>query len=107
SAEAARNAKKKPVWLIGSGEATRYPTNDRDITRSAAEQSGPIAFGQAGVRPGEIDIAMIYDSFTITVMTILEDLGFCKKGEGGQFVQNGRLRFDTPGPALNTDGGGL
>jgi acetyl-CoA C-acetyltransferase len=40
-------------------------------------------------------------------MTILEDLGFCKKGEGGQWVQGGRLRFDTPGPALNTDGGGL
>jgi len=107
SADAARGAKKKPVWLIGSGEATRYPTNDRDITRSAAEQSGPVAFGEAGVRPDEIDIAMIYDSFTITVLTILEDLGFCKKGEGGQFVQGGRLRYDTGSLPLNTDGGGL
>jgi acetyl-CoA C-acetyltransferase len=51
---------------------------------------------------------MIYDSFTITVLTILEDLGFCKKGEGGSFVESGRLQFDHPDrPALNTDGGGL
>jgi len=105
--DVARGAKKKPVWLIGAGEATAYPENNRDITISAAAQSGPIAFGEAGVRPDEIDIAMIYDSFSITVMVMLEDLGFCKKGEGGQFVQNNRLRFDTPGPALNTDGGGL
>lgn len=56
----------------------------------------------------EMDIAMIYDSFTITVLTILEDLGFCKKGEGGEWVTGGKLRFDNPaGPALNTDGGGL
>ncbi|HZU78180.1 MAG TPA: hypothetical protein VFA70_15540 [Dehalococcoidia bacterium] len=107
SADVARNTRKKPVWLIGSGEATAYRTNDRDITYSAAVQSGPIAFGEAGVRPDEIDIAMIYDSFTITVMCLCEDLGFCKKGEGGQFVKGGRLRFDTPGMALNTDGGGL
>jgi acetyl-CoA C-acetyltransferase len=107
SADVARGTKKPPVWLIGSGEATRYFQSGRDITHSAAEQSGPVAFGEAGVRPDEIDIAMIYDSFTITVLTILEDLGFCGKGEGGQFVQGGRLRFDTPGLALNTDGGGL
>jgi len=86
SKDVARGTKKPPVWLIGSGEATAYPENDRDITYSAAAQSGPIAFGAAGVRPDEIDIAMIYDSFSITVMVMLEDLGFCKKGEGGQFV---------------------
>ena len=107
SADVARNVKKKPVWLIGSGEATRYRTNERDITYSAAVQSGPIAFGEAGVTPAEIDIAMIYDSFSITVMVMLEDLGFCKKGEGGAFVQGGRLRFDTGSLPLNTDGGGL
>ncbi len=107
SKDVVRNTKKPPVWLIGAGEATRYWENGRDITRSAAQQSGPIAFAEAGVRPDEIDSIMIYDSFTITVMTILEDLGFCKKGEGGAFVGGGRLRFDTPGPALNTDGGGL
>src|SRR5579883_1528580 len=107
SADVARGCKKPPVWLIGAGEATRYLENDRDITASAATQSGPAAFGEAGVRPDEIDIAMIYDSFTITVLTCLEDLGFCKKGEGGSFVEGDRLRFDTPGLALNTDGGGL
>ena len=105
--DVARGTRKPPVWLIGAGEATAYPENDRDITISAAAQSGPIAFDEAGVTPEEIDIAMIYDSFTITVLTILEDLGFCKKGEGGSFVQGGRLRFDSGSLPLNTDGGGL
>ncbi|GMU41244.1 MAG: putative lipid transfer protein or keto acyl-CoA thiolase Ltp2 [Chloroflexota bacterium] len=108
SKDVAKGTKKKPVWLIGAGEATAYKTNQNDITTSAAAQSAPVAFGQAGVTPGEIDIAMIYDSFTITVAVMLEDLGFCKKGEAGSYVQGGRLRWDTPGgPALNTDGGGL
>src|SRR5690606_25115877 len=93
---------------LGSGEAVKYPTNDGDLTTSAAAQSAPIAFGQAGVRPDELDIAMIYDSFSITVAVMLEDLGFCKKGEVGSYLEGGRLRFDNPGgPALNTDGGGL
>ncbi len=106
--EVARSCKQRPVWILGGGEATGYPTNGGDFTISAALQSGRSAFGEAGVTPGEIDIAMIYDSFTITVLTILEDLGFCKKGEGGSYVEGGRLRFDRPGgPALNTDGGGL
>jgi acetyl-CoA C-acetyltransferase len=106
--EVARGARKKPVWILGSGEATKYPENGGDITVSAAAQSGPPAFGEAGVRPDEMDIAMLYDSFTITVLTILEDLGFCAKGEGGGYVEGGRLRFDrSGGPALNTDGGGL
>ena len=53
------------------------------------------------MRPEDVDIAMIYDSFTITVLTLLEDLGFAKKGEGGPYVEGGRLRFDRPGaPAL-------
>ncbi len=108
SPEVARGTKKPPVWIIGTGEATRYNENGRDLTVSAASQSGPSAFGEAGVSPDEIDIAMIYDSFTITVMVCLEDLGFCKKGEGGGYVSDQRLRFDSPlKPALNTDGGGL
>ncbi len=107
-AEVARDARRRPVWLLGSGEAVGYPENGRDITVTAGAQSGPIAFAQAGLRPEDMDIAMIYDSFTITVMAILEDLGFCAKGEGGAYVAGGRLRFDRPGgPALNTDGGGL
>ncbi len=108
SKDVARNTKKKPVWILGSGEATKYRENGGDITTSAAAQSGPEAFGQAGVTPDEIDIAMIYDSFTITVAVMLEDLGFCKKGEAGAYVSGGRMRWDNPdGPALNTDGGGL
>jgi acetyl-CoA C-acetyltransferase len=108
SPDVARDIRKRPVWIIGSGEAAKHVDYDDDITVTAAHQSGPAAFGQAGVRPEEIDVAMIYDSFTITVMAILEDLGFCKKGEGGSFVESGRLRFDRADrPALNTDGGGL
>ncbi|MCZ6890584.1 MAG: hypothetical protein O7H39_19005 [Gammaproteobacteria bacterium] len=109
SADVARDCAKDPVWIIGTGEATKYPEIGGDITTSAAAQSAPIAFGDAGITPQEIDIAMVYDSFSITVLTILEDLGFCAKGEGGPWVEGGRLRFDRPddGPALNTDGGGL
>ncbi|MFM7119088.1 MAG: thiolase C-terminal domain-containing protein, partial [Gammaproteobacteria bacterium] len=106
--DVARDCGQRPVWILGTGEATRYPTNGGDITVSAAAQSAPQAFGEAGVTPAEIDVAMIYDSFTITVLTILEDLGFCPKGEGGRWVAGGKLRFDrSGGPALNTDGGGL
>jgi acetyl-CoA C-acetyltransferase len=91
-ADAARDCRRPPVWLLGTGEAVKYPTNDSDITTSAAARSGPSAFGEAGV----------------PVLTVLEDLGFCPKGEGGSFLQGGRLRFDTKEkPALNTDGGGL
>jgi len=106
--EVARDCAKPPVWILGTGEATKYTENGGDITTSAAIQSAPEAYGDAGVTPEEIDIAMIYDSFSITVLTILEDLGFCAKGEGGAWVEGGGLRFDQPGrPALNTDGGGL
>jgi acetyl-CoA C-acetyltransferase len=108
SPEVARDTRKKPVWVIGSGEATKYRTNNADITVSAGAQSGPIAFADAGVSPGEIDVLMAYDSFTITVMCLIEDLGFCQKGEGGAYVEDGHLAFDDPRkPALNTDGGGL
>ncbi len=108
SPEVARDCAKPPVWILGSGEATKYPEAGGDITTSAGALSGPIAFAEAGVSPAEMDVAMIYDSFTITVLAILEDLGFCAKGEGGDWVTGGKLRFDNPaGPALNTDGGGL
>ena len=76
SADVAKDIKKKPVWIIGSGEATKYRENGGDITVSAGAQSAPVAFGQAGVRPDEIDIAMVYDSFSITVAVCMEDLGF-------------------------------
>jgi acetyl-CoA C-acetyltransferase len=108
SRDVAAGVRTRPVWILGTGEAVGYPASGADITTTAAARSGREAFGDAGVRPDEIDIAMIYDSFTITVLAILEDLGFAKKGEGGPFAAGGRLAFDHPGrPALNTDGGGL
>jgi acetyl-CoA acetyltransferase len=75
-----------------------------DITYTGAVRSGPIAFAEAGVKPSDIKYASIYDSFTITVIMTLEDLGFCKKGEGGPFVEGGRLRLDGALPT-NTHGG--
>ena len=108
SKDVATSCAKKPVWIIGCGEATKYRENGGDITVSAGAQSGPRAFADAGVTPDEIDVLMAYDSFSITVMCMIEDLGFCKKGEGGEYVAQGHLVFDDPRkPALNTDGGGL
>jgi acetyl-CoA C-acetyltransferase len=108
SSDVVRNTRKKPVWIIGTGEATKYRENGGDITVSAGGQSGPIAFAEAGISPSEVDVLMAYDSFSITVMCMIEDLGFCKKGDGGAFVGDGHLVFDDPRkPALNTDGGGL
>ena len=108
SPDVARNTRKKPVWIIGCGEATKYRENNGDITVSAGAQAAPLAFGEAGVTPAEIDVLMAYDSFSITVMCLIEDLGFCKKGEGGAYVGDGHLVFDDPRkPALNTEGGGL
>src|SRR5207253_8224433 len=77
-----------------------------DITQTAAAQSGPLALKRAGVSLADVDVLQVYDSFTITVLLTLEDLGFCEKGEGGAFVEGGRLRWDGPLPT-NTDGGGL
>jgi acetyl-CoA C-acetyltransferase len=98
----------RPAWILGTGQALGHPAHGGDITSTAAARSGRQAFDEAGVRPAEMDIAMIYDSFTITVLALLEDLGFAGRGEGGPFAEGGRLAFDRPGgPALNTDGGGL
>ena len=77
-----------------------------DMTVTGAAITAPRAFAEASVTPAEIDMAMIYDSFTITVLLLLEDLGFCKKGEGGSFVQDGRIALGGQLP-VNTDGGGL
>jgi acetyl-CoA C-acetyltransferase len=108
SPDVVRNTRKPAVWIMGCGEATKYRENNGDITVSAGAQAAPIAFGEAGITPAEVDVLMAYDSFSITVMCLIEDLGFCKKGEGGAYVGDGHLVFDDPRkPALNTDGGGL
>lgn len=106
--EIARKLKRPVVRLIGGGEAVGYVDSAKiDITTSAAKHSGAAAFAEAGVRPGDIRYASIYDSFTITVLIQLEDLGFCEKGQGGRFVADGKLVAGQSGLAINTDGGGL
>ena len=77
-----------------------------DLTNGPARISGPSAFAMAGVTQADIDVAQIYDSFTYTVLLSLEDLGFCKKGEGGAFVSDGRIAPSGSLP-VNTNGGGL
>ncbi|MBM3942325.1 MAG: hypothetical protein FJ316_05280 [SAR202 cluster bacterium] len=107
SPEVARNCRHTPVWVLGVGEAAAHQgAGKRDLIYIAAKQSHAPAFAMAGVTHADIDMAMIYDSFTITVLETLEDLGFCQKGEGGDFVSGGRLQVGGELP-INTDGGGL
>ncbi|WP_205215600.1 acetyl-CoA acetyltransferase [Azospirillum brasilense] len=108
SRERARDLKKPPVHLVGYGAAVARTQNSQipdDLTTPAA-LSGPRAFAMAGLTPGEIDVAQIYDAFTITPMLALEDLGFCGRGESGAFVADGNLTLGGSLPT-NTDGGGL
>lgn len=94
--------------VIGFGESVGHHQAGRiDLTRTAAEQSGERAFEAAGLAPTDVDYASIYDSFTITVLEAIEDLGFCEKGAGGSFVEGGTLRAPDGELPFNTDGGGL
>ncbi len=77
-----------------------------DLVRTAAADSGARAFAAAGLTPADVDVLQLYDAFTITPILFLEDLGFCAKGEGGPFVEDGRIRPAGTVP-LNTNGGGL
>lgn len=107
-AEKARGLKQRPVYLLGAGEAHHHRNISQmpDLTTSAATESGARAYEMAGVGPDDVDVAMLYDAFTINTLLFLEDLGFCEKGEGGGFVSGGRI---SPGGglAVNTSGGGL
>ncbi|HEY4067557.1 MAG TPA: thiolase domain-containing protein [Burkholderiaceae bacterium] len=106
--EIAKALKRPVVNLLGAGEAIKGQNGGHvDLTYSGAAVSGPIAFEEAGVKPSDIQYASIYDSFTITVLMQLEDLGFCKKGEGGKFVADGNLISGVGKLPFNTDGGGL
>ncbi len=106
--EIARNLKRPLVKVIGTGEAVKgLRGGDVDLTHSAAAQSGPVAFAQARVTPADVKYVSIYDSFTITVLIQLEDLGFCAKGDGGRFVADGNLIAGVGRLPFNTDGGGL
>jgi acetyl-CoA C-acetyltransferase len=106
--EIARTLKRPVVSVRGTGESIKgqfggYP----DLTFSGARFSGARAFEEAGVTPADIRYASIYDSFTITVLIQLEDLGFCAKGDGGRFVRDGNLISGVGRLPFNTDGGGL
>ncbi|WP_342723842.1 thiolase domain-containing protein [Bradyrhizobium sp. B097] len=106
--EIAMSLKRPRVKVIGAGEAVQGQwAGEVELTASAARQSGAIAFAEAGVRPTDIRYASIYDSFTITVLIALEDLGFCEKGSGGRFVAGGNLISGIGRLPFNTDGGGL
>ncbi|WP_114955114.1 acetyl-CoA acetyltransferase [Sphingosinicella terrae] len=98
----------RPAFLLGAGSAVSHRdiSSMPDLTVTAARESGARAFAAARVGPGEMDVVQLYDAFTINVILFLEDLGFCAKGEGGAFVEGGRI---APGGALavNTNGGGL
>ncbi len=106
--ERARDLPKKPVWVLGAGEGLDHGLISQmpDLTSTWARESGPAALKMAGVTHDDIDLAMIYDSFTYTVLVTLESLGFCGPGEGPAFVAD---QCTAPGGsfAMNTNGGGL
>lgn len=108
SAEQARDLSPHPVYLLGAGEAINHRNFAQmpDLTSTQAGNSSARALDMAGVKLREIDTVHVYDAFTISLLVLLEDLGFCGKGEGGAFVSNGGI---APGGrlALNTNGGGL
>jgi acetyl-CoA acetyltransferase len=109
TAERAADLARPPVYILGGAHATTHHLNMSampDLTVTPAAQSGPTAFGRAGITPADVDVAQLYDSFTITVVLTVEDLGFCAKGEGGAFVADGGLGVGGRLPT-NTDGGGL
>ncbi|WP_459617386.1 thiolase [Bordetella sp. 2513F-2] len=107
-ADRARDLKQPPVYVLGSATAcwNRQISSMEDLTVTAAAESGSLAMQRAGVSVSDVDVAELYDAFTINTLLFLEDLGFCRKGEGGAFVENGAI---APGGRLpvNTNGGGL
>ncbi|WP_371677270.1 acetyl-CoA acetyltransferase [Streptomyces sp. NBC_01276] len=99
---------KTPVWVLGTGTSVSHTTMSEwaDFTVSPAAVAGRLAFERAGLTPADVDLAEIYDAFTYMTLVTLEDLGFCAKGEGGAYVEKGRLLREGELP-VNTDGGGL
>jgi acetyl-CoA acetyltransferase len=109
SAERARDLPKKPVYVLGTGECATHqmPSQMPSFDQwDAAIESGKRAFAMAGVTPDDIDVAELYDAFTIVPMLALEALGFCPKGESGAFVSGQRTAPGGDFP-MNTNGGGL
>ena len=108
AAERATDMRQPPTYVMGIAEG--HPdspssiTQRPDMTRIGIAKAAPKAFGMAGVKPEDIDVAEIYDCFTWVLLCQLEDMGFCNKGEGGAFVEDGRLRLGGALPT-NTHGG--
>lgn len=108
SPEIAAGLDRAPIYVLGQAETIRTTSAGHlDLMSTGADRTGPTAFAQAGVTPADIDYASLYDSFTITVLTALENLGFCERGAGGRFVADGALRAPHGRLPVNTDGGGL
>jgi acetyl-CoA C-acetyltransferase len=106
--EIAKGLKRPRIPLLGAGEAVKHQAGGKiDLTYSGAVWSGPTAFAEAGVKPSDVKYVSIYDSFTITVLITLEDLGFAPKGQGGKLVADGNLIAGVGRLPFNTDGGGL
>jgi len=106
--EIAKRLNRPRVKILGAAEGIKHQSGGKiDLTYCGAVYSGPPAFAEAGVTPSDIKYVSIYDSFTITVLMTLEDLGFCAKGQGGKFVADGNLISGTGKLPFNTDGGGL
>jgi acetyl-CoA C-acetyltransferase len=106
--EIAKSLKRPVVNVLGAGEAVKHQRGGKiDLTHTGAVWSGPAAFAEAGLRPADVKYVSIYDSFTITVLITLEDLGFCEKGQGGKLVADGNLISGVGRLPFNTDGGGL
>jgi acetyl-CoA acetyltransferase len=106
TAERARQLKQPPVYIMGFGQGHPFgdPLRRKVLTVTGAAMSGKTAFDMAGVTPKDIDMCCIYDAFSFIVPLQLEDLGFCKKGEGAEFVQGGRIGLGGELP-VNTSGG--
>lgn len=108
SPEVARDLERPSVKILAQAETAKHADNGRiDLTYTGAAWTGPRAFEEAGLGPADVDYASIYDSFTITVIETIEDLGFCEKGKGGHFVLDGGLTAPHGKLPFNTDGGGL
>ena len=109
SAERARRLRKPPVYVLGAASCTDHMVISQmpDLTTTPGAVSGAKAYAMAGVAPTDVDVLMGYDSFTITQLLHLEDLGFCEKGQGGPFAAEGTLGPGGNRPAMNTNGGGL
>lgn len=108
SADVAVGLERHCIPVLGHGEAVEHSRGGhQDVTVTGAVRSGRDAFAEAGLAPTDVDYVGLYDSFTITVLLALEDLGFCAKGEGGRFVEDGALVAPFGRLPFNTDGGSL